>query len=126
VRTLVAFLPDSMMVIVIMIIGICLIVGAVSRRKAIQWLRYVVLLAVTAPFYDIIINLLPFWLLVVLLVIGAWMLFRFIAETLLGRESAAYMIGILAAVAARGVFRLFLVAAAMPLRLLLYAFRVGR
>jgi hypothetical protein len=126
VRTLVAFLPDSMMVLVIMIIGLCLIVGAVSRGKAMQWLGYVILLLVTAPFYDIIINLLPCWLLVVLLVIGAWMLFRFIAETLLGRESAAHMIGILAADAARGVFRLFLFAAATPLRLLLYAFRVGR
>jgi hypothetical protein len=43
-RTLVAFLPDSMMVLVIMIVGLCLIVGVLSRRKALQWLGYVVLL----------------------------------------------------------------------------------
>jgi hypothetical protein len=58
--------------------------------------------------------------------IAAWMLFRFIAETLLGRESAAHMIGILAADAVRGTFRLVLFVAAVPFRLLRYVFRAAR
>jgi hypothetical protein len=124
-RTVVAFLPDSMMVFVIMIVGLCLLVGALSPRKAKQWLGYIVLLLVTAPLYDVVLGMLPTWLLLALLVIGAWMLFRFIAEALLGREGAAHMIGILAADVVRGAFRLALSLVAVPFRLLRYVFRAA-
>ena len=125
-RTVVAFLPDSMMVLVIMIVGLCLMVGALSPRKAKQWLGYVVLLLVTAPLYDVVFGMLPPWLLLALLVIAAWMLFRFIAEALLGREGVSHMMGILAADVVRGGFRLVLFLATVPFRLLLYAFRAAR
>ena len=125
-RTLVAFLPDSMMVFVIMIVGLCLMVGALSPRKAKQWLGYVVLLLITAPFYDVVLDMMPRWLLLALLVIAAWMLFRFIAEAVLGRAAAAHMMGILAADVVRGTFRLILILAAMPFRLVRYAFRAAR
>jgi membrane-bound ClpP family serine protease len=125
-RTLVAFLPDSMMVFVIVIIGLCLMVGALSPRKAKQWLGYVILLLVAAPFCDIILNMLPTWLWVVLVVIAAWMLFRFVAEAILGREGASHMMGILAADVVRGAFRLLLCLVAAPFRLLRYALRTAR
>ncbi len=118
-RTVVAFLPNSMMVLVIIIVGLCLIVGLLSPRKANQWLGYVVLLLVTAPLYDVVLNMMPTWLLLAFSVIAAWMLFRFIAEALLGRAAAAHMTGILAADVVRGT-------AALPFRLLRYAFRGAR
>jgi hypothetical protein len=115
-----------MMVFVIMIVGLCLMVGALSPRKAKQWLGYVVLLLITAPFYDVVLDMMPRWLLLALLVIAAWMLFRFIAEAVLGRAAAAHMMGILAADVVRGTFRLILILAAMPFRLVRYAFRAAR
>jgi hypothetical protein len=86
-------------------VGLCLIVGALSLRKAIRWLGYILLLLVAAPFYGLIIRVLPGWLLFVLAVISIWRMFRLVAETLLGRAGAFHMMGILAADAVRGVFR---------------------
>jgi uncharacterized membrane protein HdeD (DUF308 family) len=86
-RTLVAFLPDSMMGLVLMIVGLCLIIGVLSLRTATRWLGYVVLMLVTAPFYDVIIDMVPTWLLLILLVIAASMLFRFIVRLCWGGKA---------------------------------------
>src|ERR1022692_3492327 len=89
-RTLISLIPDSMKVLVIMAVGLCLIVGLISLRKAMRWLGYIVLLLLAAPFYGIILKMLPGWLVVVLILIAIWRTFRVVAEALLGREGASH------------------------------------
>lgn len=125
-RTLITFLPDSMRVLVIMMVGLCLIVGAISLRKAMRWLGYILLVLITAPFYGVILKMLPGWLVVVLIGIAVWRTFRLIAEALLGREGASHMMGILAADVVRGLFRWGLILAASPFRMLRNARRAAR
>src|SRR6202167_6487326 len=125
-RTLISLIPDSMKVLVIMAVGLCLIVGLISLRKAMRWLGYIVLLLLAAPFYGIILKMLPGWLVVVLILIAIWRTFRLIAEALLGREGASHMMGILAADVVRSMFLGGVVLAALPLRMLRHSRRTVR
>jgi hypothetical protein len=97
--------------------------GALSRRRAMSWLGFVTLLLILTPFMDVILDELPLWLLLAILLLSVWFLFRFVAEALLGRKGAAYMMGILAANAVRAVFRFGLIIAALPFRLIRWAWR---
>ena len=117
-RTLISLIPDSMKVLVIMAVGLCLIVGLISLRKAMRWLGYIVLLLLAAPFYGIILKMLPGRLVVVLILIAIWRTFRLVAEALLGHEGTSHVVGILAADVVRSMFRGGLVLAALPLRML--------
>jgi hypothetical protein len=117
-RTLITLVPDSMKILVIAAVGLCLIVGAISLRKAMRWLGWILLALIAAPFYPVILKILPGWLVVVLIGVAVWRTLRRIAEALLGREAASHMIGILAADVVRGLFRGGLLLAALPFRLL--------
>lgn len=48
-RTLVTLVPDSMKILVIAAVGLCLIVGAISLRKAMRWLGCILLAVPHAP-----------------------------------------------------------------------------
>ena len=125
-RTLITFLPDSMRVLVIMAVGLCLIVGVISLGKAMRCLGYLLLVLIAGPFYGVILKMLPGWLIAVLIVMLVWRTFRLIAEALLGRAGASHMIGILAADVVRGMFKWSLILATLPFRMLLNARREAR
>jgi hypothetical protein len=116
--TLINLVPDSVKILVIAAVGLCLMVGTISLRKAMRWLNCIVLALIAAPFYPFILKILPGWLVVVLIRVAVWRAFRRIAEALLGREAVSHMIGILAADVVRGLFRGGLLLAALPFRLL--------
>jgi hypothetical protein len=117
-RTLITVVPNSIKILVIAAVCLSLIVGAISLRKAMRWLGCIVLALIAAPFYPVILKILPGWLVVVLIGVAVWRTFRRIAEAVLGREAASHMIGILAADVVRGLFRGGLVLAVLPFRLL--------
>jgi hypothetical protein len=117
-RTLITLVPDSMKILAIAAVGLCLIVGVISLRKAMRWLGCILLAVIAAPFYGVILKMLPGWLVLVLVGLAAWRTLRTIAAGLLGREAASYMIGILAADVVMGVFRGGLLLAALPFRML--------
>jgi hypothetical protein len=125
-RTLVAFLPDSMMVLVIMVIGLCLMLGLLTPSRAKNWVACVILLLLAAPFIDSALDMLPTWLLFVLLLLGLCIVLRFVAALILGQEGASHMMGVLAADVVRGVFKLGLVLALLPFRMLRSAWRATR
>lgn len=115
-----------MRVLVIMTVGLLLMVGAISMRKALRWLGYFVLVIITAPFYTIILKMVPGWLLLALLAIAVWRMFRLIAEALLGREAASHMVGILAADVVHALFRCSMLLAVFPFRVLRNVWRAAR
>ncbi len=117
-RTSVILIPDSMKILAIAAVGLCLIVGAISVRKAMRWLGCILLAVIAAPFYGLILKMLPSWLVVVLVGVAVWRTLRLIAVALLGREAASHMMGILAADVVRGVFRGGLLLATLPFRML--------
>jgi hypothetical protein len=125
-RVLLSFLPVSMMVLVIAVVGICLIAGAISLKKAMRWVGCIVLLLIAAPFYDVIFGLLPRWLLLLLSVAAVWQILRLAAEAVLGRAATSHMIGLLAADAVRGSCRFIGVVLVLPFRLARYAWRATR
>jgi hypothetical protein len=125
-RTLISLVPDSMKVLVIIAVALCLIVGAISLRKAMRCLGYLLLGLIAAPFYGVILKMLPGWLVVVLILIVVWRMFRLAAEALLGRDGTSHMMGILAADVVRGVFRGGMVLAGLPFRMLRNGRRVAR
>ncbi len=125
-RALISLVPDSMKVLVIVALGLCLIVGVISVRKAMRYLGYLVLVVIAAPFYGVLFKMLPGWLVVAVVLIVTWRALRFVAEALLGREAAAHMMGILAADVVRSVFRGGVALAALPFRMLRNARRAVR
>ena len=89
-------------------------------------LGYLLLVLIAAPFYGVILKMLPGWLVVVLILTVVWRMFRLVSEAMLGQEGASHMMGILAADVVRGAFRGGLVLAALPLRMVRNARRVAR
>lgn len=61
---------------VIAVVGLCLSVGAISVRKATRCLGCILLAVIAAPFYAVILKILPSWLVVVLVGIAVWRTLR--------------------------------------------------
>ena|SRR6266852_1661852 len=103
---LVAFLPDQAFVLVFAGVGLALIVGLLSRRAAFNILGGVVLLLLLAPFIEMLIDGLPGWVVLALLVGVMLSSLRALSSLLLGRRAADHMVGQLAAGLVLGIFRL--------------------
>lgn len=122
-RTLLFWLPDEAMVLVVAAIGVALIIGFVSRRAALGLLGTVVLVLLAGPFIDALLALLPGWLLLFVLLFAAAALFRGALSLLLGARAADEAVGVLAAEVIRAGFRLVFLCLSLPFRLLWWAFR---
>jgi hypothetical protein len=125
--TLLAWLPNEFMVLGIVLIGIGLMIGMLTLRRAVTLLGFVVLLMVTGPFVDSLVDtflaLAPWWL---LLLLGAILLFSLLgglSRLVIGREATGHMVGTLAADVVRVGFRTAFGLLALPFRLLARAQR---
>ncbi len=89
------FFPPELTIFLIIGGGLCLIFGL--RKVAGSLFMAGILMAIVPPFVGPIVNLLPWW--VLLLVTGFFFLaiFRGIASLIIGHSAANHMIGILAA-----------------------------
>ena|ERR1700730_8227112 len=98
---LIFWLPDSFMVIGIILIAFGLILGFLTIRRAAALLGLIVLLLVTGPFVNALFDFLwearPWWVLVLLGFVATMALIRFVIRLLLGSRAADVMIGLLAA-----------------------------
>ncbi|MBN9659206.1 MAG: hypothetical protein J0H49_13555 [Acidobacteria bacterium] len=119
--TLLAWLPDEFMVLGIALIGLGLMVGLLTGRRAAALLGFTVLLALSGPFIDgfldALIDVAPWWLLVLL---GVWLIFALlgvVSRALIGRGAANEMVGSLAADVVRFGFRMVFGLIALPFRL---------
>ena len=114
-----AILPDEMMPLVVVGLGLALIVGLVSRKTALAIVITIVLFLLLRPIISALIALLPYW---ALLLVAAWFalyLFRSMLGLLLGAEGAGTAVG--------HVFGHFILALLrLPFRLVGAVFRLAR
>jgi len=122
-RTLWLWLPDEAMALVIVAIGLALIVGLVRGRTAPGLLGMVVLVLLAGPFIDSLLDTLPGWVLLLLLLWVALGLFRWVLSVLLGARAADEAVGSLAADVIRTGFRLLFFLLCLPFRILWWVFR---
>ena len=94
-RNLAMFIPDQLLPVLIVAGGLLIIIGSRARGMSL------VTLAIATPLLgvlaSIVFDLLPMWLVVVLLVFAAAAVLRGLFETLLGKGATEAMVGHLAA-----------------------------
>jgi len=116
-------LPDEMLVLVIIGVGLALILGLIRGRAAMGLLGAVVLVLLAGPFIDALLDTLPGWMLFLLLLFVAVALFRRALSLLLGPRAADEAVGSLAADVIRAGFRLLFLLLCLPFRILWWVFR---
>ncbi len=120
--TLLTWLPNEFMVLGIVLIGFGLMVGLITLRRAAALLGFVIVLMVTGPFVDALLDtihdLVPWWLLLPLGVLLVFSLLGALSRMLIGRRAADHMVGTLAADVVRFGFRMLFGLVALPFRLL--------
>ena len=82
-----AFMPDHMFFLVIMAVGIGLMIGLVSKSTAFGIIASIVLYLLLSPCIGAILDLLPLWLLLLLMVFFALM------GALFGRRATGHFMG---------------------------------
>lgn len=108
------FLPDEALVLVIVVAGLGLITGLIPRGIAFGLVGAVVLFALLSPFVPVLLEALPLWLVVLLLLFLGLAFCRAVLNALIGPRAAAHTVGILVADVIRFFFRLLF----WPFRLL--------
>ena len=120
--TLLAWLPNEFMVLGIVLIGFGLMVGWLTLRRAAALLGFVFLLMATGPLVDSLLDTLfdlaPWWLLLLLGILLAFLLLGALSRLLIGRRAADHMVGTLAADSVRFGFRIVFGLMVFPFRLL--------
>lgn len=101
-----AMLPDELLLLVIVGIGLALMVGLLSRSAAFGLIGMLLLFALLGPFVEGIMGDMPPWVGLIILVVVILALLRGVASVVLGRRAADHMVGILAADCVRFAFRL--------------------
>lgn len=112
--------PDEVLPLLIMGVGLALILGLLSGRAALGILGLLLLFPLMAPFVEAVLGELPPWVSLVILAFFALALIRGLAALLLGQRAADNMVGNLAADLVRLVVRLLI----LPLRMVRWAFRL--
>jgi hypothetical protein len=119
------FLPDEFMILIIVVVALAMMIGIVRGRTAAGIIGGLVLTLLAQPLIDALVDALPGWLLLLLLLGLVWWIIRAVAGLILGREAAGHMTGILAADAVRLVVRAMFWIIALPFRLIGAALRRG-
>lgn len=92
---LLALLPDDALILAIIAIGIGLIIGVFSRRAAFGYVGMIVLYALLAPFIDALFDILPLWLVLLILTIFLLGIARAGLNMLFGRRATDTFVGLL-------------------------------
>ena len=111
-------LPDEALILVIAAIGIGLLLGILSGRKALSLIGGIALMVILAPFVEALFASLPLWLMLLLFVGLVLSFLRGLSSAVLGDRASDHMVGTLAADIVRfcfvGSFKLLL----MPFRII--------
>lgn len=122
---LLALIPDQALILVIAAIALGLIVGIISRQRAMTLVGSIVLMLLLGPFIEALFAALPWWLILLAFVFFVLSLLRAFSNTLLGTHATDHMVGLLGADVVRyclaGCFRLI----ALPFRIVGWIFRRG-
>ena len=122
-RTLWLWLPDEAMLLVIAGVGLAMMFGFIRGRAAMGLLGTVLLVLLAGPFIDALLDTLPGWMLLLLLLWVGVALFRWVLSLILGARPADEAVGSLAADVIRAGFRLLFLLLCLPFRILWWVFR---
>jgi len=119
--TLLAWLPDRFMVLGIVLIAFGVMVRLIDGRRAASLIGFIVLLMVTGPFIDSLLDALfdltPWWLLLLFGILLVFALLGALSRLMIGRRATGHMVGTLAADVVRSGCRMLFGLIALPLRL---------
>jgi hypothetical protein len=85
-------LPDSMIVLVIMGVGIAMILG-VNHRKSLGLLGSLLLCLILSPFIEAVFAVLPMWITALVLFVAGMQILRSVLGFVFGSEAAGHIIG---------------------------------
>ena len=88
-----AFLPDSALILVIVFVAIALIIGIVNRKAAFGIIGTIILFALLSPFVGSLLDFLPLWLLIILMGIFFLSIGRLVLTRLFGKGVANIFLG---------------------------------
>lgn len=108
-------LPESALPLVIVAAGLGLMTGIISRKTAFGLIGLVILFVILSPFVSVLVDALPLWVTVLLLLFVGLSFCRAVLNALIGQRAASHTVGILVADVIRFFFRLVF----WPFRLLL-------
>lgn len=120
-----ALIPDQALILVIAAIAIGLMLRIVSRRGAMALLGSIILMLLLEPLIQAIFDLLPWWLVLLILGFFVMSMVRSLFSTLLGTRATDHMVGILAADLVRSSLSAFFRFLTMPFRIAGWLLRRG-
>ena len=88
-----AFLPDSAMILMIVFLAIALMIGIVSRKAAYGIIGTIILFALLSPFVDSLLDFLPLWLLIILMGIFFLSIGHLVLTRIFGKGVANIFLG---------------------------------
>ena len=94
---LLSFLPDEAIPLLFVGTGIALTIGLVSRRAAFGFLGMLILWLLLSPFIPAVMDLLPRWVLGLLLLVVGISVLRAVSALFIGQHASNVMTGNLAA-----------------------------
>lgn len=109
---LLVLMPNELLPLVIVGVGLALIVGVMNRRRALGLVLLVVSLPVLEQVFAALLNGMPAWLLLCLCMFIAIQILRVLLESVVGREAAGHILGALVIGVCRFAFHLMI----LPLR----------
>ncbi len=115
-RSLLWFLPDSMMPVLVVVLAIGLIVGIIKPRALWLLLSTILVILLAGPFVESLFAGLPGLVSLAVLAVLGWVLFRWMISAVLGEEAAGHVIGTFAVRALSGLVRLIF----LPFRLVFW------
>jgi len=108
-------LPDGALPLVIVAAALGLMTGLISRGTAFGIIGIVIAIVVFSPFAGVLLDALPLWAVLLLMLFLGLSFCRAVLNALIGQRAAAHTVGILVADVIRFFFRLVY----WPFRLLL-------
>jgi hypothetical protein len=113
------FIPEEAMILVPVGLGFLVMLGLIPAGRAVGLLGILVLMLALAPFVESLVDILPLWVLLGILVVFGFSLLRAISSLVLGRGVADNFLGLL-------VFEVFMAPFRLLRWMLIILFRGGR
>lgn len=108
-------IPESALPLLIVLIGIALMLGMLSRATAFNILGLIILFALLMPFIDSIFDILPLWALLLIMIVFILSIIRGVLSIFFGKGATDQFIGMI-------MFALYI----LPFRIICSIFRVMR
>jgi hypothetical protein len=120
-----AFVPDEALALFIVLISLALITGIMNARRAFGLIGGIILFLILSPFIGSLVDALPGWLLLGLVLVLGLSMLRAVSNFLIGRGATNEMVGSLAADLVRLGFRVIFFVLTLPFRALGWLARVA-